>query len=78
LPNRHIGREANQRRNVSDSQHRVSGLGIIHSMREIARLFCAYAPVIGLIILKWVEPISKSFEEDNEAGKLDKANGLLG
>jgi hypothetical protein len=34
---------------VSDSQHRAFGLGIIHLMREIARFFCACAPVVGLI-----------------------------
>src|SRR5262249_44148832 len=26
----------------------------------------------------WLEPISKSFEEDNEAGKLDKTEEVLG
>jgi len=26
----------------------------------------------------WLEPISKSFEEDNEAGELNKAQEILG
>src|ERR687887_2262757 len=34
---------------LSDSQHRVFGLGIIHLARENTRLFCADAPVVGLI-----------------------------
>ena len=34
---------------ISDSQHRVFRFGIIHLMREIARFFCACAPVVGLI-----------------------------
>jgi metal-sulfur cluster biosynthetic enzyme len=27
---------------------------------------------------RWLEPVSKSFEEDNEAGKLDKAEEIVG
>jgi hypothetical protein len=34
---------------LSDAQHRVSGLRIIHLIREHARFFCAGAPVVGLI-----------------------------
>ena len=29
-------------------------------------------------LLKLLEPVSKSFEEDNEAGKLDKAEEIVG
>jgi len=28
--------------------------------------------------MTWLEPISKSFEEDDEAGKLDKAEEIVG
>src|SRR5919204_3951894 len=34
---------------LSDSQHRIFGLRIIHLARENARLFCADAPLVGLI-----------------------------
>jgi|SRR5437899_13072034 len=34
---------------LSDAHHRVSGLRIIHLIREQARFFCAEAPVVGLI-----------------------------
>jgi hypothetical protein len=34
---------------LSDAQHCVFGFRIIHLIREIARFFCAVAPVIGLI-----------------------------
>src|ERR687887_1736580 len=34
---------------LSDSQHRVFGLRIIQLARESTRLFCADAPVVGLI-----------------------------
>src|SRR6266478_4667146 len=29
-------------------------------------------------VTEWLEPISKSFEEDDEAGKLDKAEEIVG
>jgi hypothetical protein len=34
---------------LSDAQHRVSGLRIIHSACESPRFYCAGAPVVGLI-----------------------------
>jgi hypothetical protein len=34
---------------LSNAQHRISGLRIIHLIREHAHFFCAGAPVVGLI-----------------------------
>ena len=34
--------------------------------------------IISLLLLSLLEPVSKSFEEDNEAGKLDKAEEIVG
>ena len=34
--------------------------------------------IVSLLLLSLLEPVSKSFEEDNEAGKLDKAEEIVG
>jgi hypothetical protein len=49
------------------------------SMRPAARLdFRAMVSLLALDRCRCVEPISKSFEEDNEAGELDEAEEIVG
>ena len=45
-------------------------------MREHVLLFCLLGLVLTATIV--LEPISKSPEEDNEAGELNKAQEILG
>src|SRR6516225_77437 len=51
----------------------LSLLAQAHAFRE-TRIFQANQ---GLPIIIWLEPISKSFEEDHEAGELDEAEEVL-
>src|SRR6266700_3717508 len=55
--------------------HELTGLGVEHVVLERGRVAETWRNRWDSFCL---EPISKSFEEDNEAGKLDKAEEIVG
>ena len=53
-------------------------------VNDLSRSLAAFDPISTLVVVvemsktSWLEPISKSFEEDDEAGELDKAEEIVG
>src|SRR5215831_1678279 len=65
---------------ISSNDPRVSGIVALHVDRRERDRSLSHRrlkrPLPVMVIT--LEPVSKSFEEDNEAGKLDKAEEIVG